>query len=76
MEIYPNSIYEHYKGQRYRIIAIATFSEDISQRLVVYEALYANKVSQVWARPEAMFLEMVQLEGRAIPRFKLIEQGL
>lgn len=76
MEIYPNSIYEHYKGERYRVIAVATFSEDITQRLVIYEALYNNKVSQVWARPEAMFLEMIELQGKAIPRFKLVERGI
>lgn len=76
MEIYPNSIYEHYKGERYRVIAVATFSEDITQRLVIYEALYSNKVSQVWARPEAMFLEMIELQGKATPRFKLVERGL
>lgn len=74
MEIYPNSIYEHYKGQRYRVITIATYSEDISEKFVIYEALYPNKVSQIWARPLSMFLETIESEGKSVPRFKFVER--
>ncbi|MGE0009666.1 MAG: DUF1653 domain-containing protein [Candidatus Babeliales bacterium] len=74
MQILPNSIYEHYKGQQYRVIAVATYSEDINQQFVIYEALYCNKVSQIWARPLAMFLEDIEIDGKVIPRFRHIER--
>ena len=50
---YPKSgIYEHYKNHehRYRMISVAKHSETLED-LVVYEALYDNKISKLWARP-------------------------
>jgi len=50
---YPKSgIYEHYKNHehRYRMISVAEHSETLED-LVVYEALYDNKISKLWARP-------------------------
>lgn len=75
MGIHPQSIYKHYKGGYYRIIALATYSEDINEQFVIYEALYPNEVSQVWARPVGMFLETVEVEGQILPRFALQEKG-
>lgn len=74
MQIFPNSIYEHYKGHHYRVITIATFSEDIDQQFVIYEALYPNPVSQIWARPISQFLESIEVNGKVLPRFKYIER--
>jgi hypothetical protein len=62
------SLYEHYKGNRYKILAIARHSETLEE-LVVYQALYGE--GDIWARPLAMFLENVTIEGRSQPRFKL-----
>ncbi len=76
MKIFPNSIYEHYKGHRYRIITVATHSEDINEQFVIYEALYPNAVSQIWARPLAQFLESIEVNGTVMPRFKYIERSL
>lgn len=44
--IAPGSIYEHYKGNRYKILAIAFHSETLEE-LVVYEGLKGD----VWVRP-------------------------
>jgi len=66
-------IYEHYKGNRYRVIGIAKHSETLED-LVVYESLYENKVSKLWVRPLSMFLEEVEVNGRKIPRFKYIAE--
>lgn len=66
------SFYEHYKGLRYKILAIARHSETLEE-LVVYQALYGE--CDVWARPLAMFLENITINGQAQPRFKL-ETGL
>ena len=63
------SLYEHYKGNRYKIIAVARHSETLEE-LVVYQALYGDY--GVWVRPLAMFLEEILIDGRLQPRFKLL----
>ncbi len=63
-------LYEHYKGNRYKVLGIARHTETLEE-LVVYQALYGNY--EIWVRPLAMFVEMVELDGMYVPRFKLIE---
>jgi hypothetical protein len=70
MKIKPG-IYEHYKGKQYRVIGVAKHSETLED-LVIYEALYDNKMSKLWARPAEMFLEEVEVGGQKVPRFKLV----
>lgn len=62
--------YEHYKGKQYEVIGIAKHSENLEE-LVVYRALYGEH--GLWVRPLEMFLGEVEIEGKKIPRFKLIE---
>ncbi|HZJ94876.1 MAG TPA: DUF1653 domain-containing protein [Thiopseudomonas sp.] len=64
-------IYEHYKGQQYRVIGVARHSET-EDVLVVYQALYGAR--GLWVRPLTMFLETVEVEGVQQPRFKLIKE--
>jgi hypothetical protein len=61
--------YEHYKNLPYRVLAIARHSETLEE-LVVYQALYGEQ--ETWVRPLKMFLEEVAIDGRKVPRFKLI----
>ena len=68
--IIVDSLYEHYKGLRYKIIAVARHSETLEE-LVVYQALYGE--GGIWVRPLAMFLENVVVNGQSQPRFKLIQ---
>jgi hypothetical protein len=63
------SIYEHYKGMRYKILAVARHSETLEE-MVVYQALYGNY--DVWVRPLDMFLETIEIDGKIQPRFTLI----
>ena len=64
--------YRHYKGKEYEVIDIAKHSETLED-LVIYKALYESKEfgnEALWARPAAMFLEMVKVDGKDIPRFQ------
>ncbi|OGG93781.1 hypothetical protein A2609_00850 [Candidatus Kaiserbacteria bacterium RIFOXYD1_FULL_47_14] len=67
-------VYEHYKGKKYRVIGVAKHSETLED-MVVYEALYENKLSKLWTRPLAMFLEEVDVNGTRVPRFKYTEDS-
>lgn len=62
--------YQHYKGNYYEVLGIAKHSETLEE-FVVYRALYDDY--QLWIRPLEMFLGMVEVEGREVPRFRLIE---
>ena len=65
-----DGLYEHYKGLRYKVLAVARHSETLEE-LVVYQALYGER--GVWLRPLAMFLENVTINGKLQPRFKLVQ---
>lgn len=62
-------IYEHYKGNRYKVIAIANHSETL-EKMVVYKALYGEV--EYWVRPLSMWEELVEVNGEKVPRFRYI----
>lgn len=64
-------IYEHYKGNKYELLYIAKHSETL-ENMVVYKALYGE--GEIWVRPLSMWNEQVEIEGKSVPRFKLIEE--
>lgn len=61
--------YRHYKGGEYDVQGVATHSES-GEKLVVYSPLYG--AGGLWVRPLSMFLESVDVEGGARPRFSYI----
>jgi hypothetical protein len=66
-------IYTHYKGKQYLVIGMARHSETLEE-LVVYQAkYYSSEFGEfaLWVRPEAMFTEEVEVDGKKVPRFKL-----
>ncbi len=62
--------YRHYKGTFYEVIGVARHSET-EEKLVVYRCLYGDH--SLWARPLAMFMESVIIDGRRVPRFSKCE---
>ncbi len=64
-EIQPGR-YRHYKGNEYTVVGVARHSETLEE-LVVYRQEYGER--GLWVRPAAMFAEMVEVEGRTVPRF-------
>lgn len=64
----PAGTYRHFKGNRYQVLGIARHSETLEE-MVVYRPLYGQ--GGLWARPAAMFLEMVETETGKQPRFVL-----
>jgi hypothetical protein len=68
-------IYKHSKkGTLYRVIGTALHSETL-EPMVVYEAQYDNSKSKLWVRPEAMFEEIVEVNGAKVPRFQFIKES-
>lgn len=65
MSIEPG-IYEHFKGQRYEVLAVGRHSET-EEPLVFYRKLYDDY--SFWARPLEMFAEHVEREEYRGPRF-------
>ncbi len=60
-------VYEHYKGNRYELLYIANHSETL-EKMVVYKALYGD--GEVWVRPLSMWEEVVDVDGKSVPRFR------
>lgn len=59
--------YKHFKGNIYKIIALAKSSETLEE-LVVYKSIADDKT---WVRPKKMWNEIVDDKGTL--RFKLID---
>ena len=49
-------VYQHYKGNYYRVIGVARHSETLED-MVVYQALYGD--GELWVRPASMWEERV-----------------
>jgi hypothetical protein len=69
MHLQPG-LYRHYKGPEYRVFGVATHSET-QQYVVIYQALYGE--FGLWVRPLDMFCETVEVDGKTVPRFALIQ---
>lgn len=63
--------YRHYKGNEYTVLGVARHSETLEE-LVVYRQEYGDR--GLWVRPAAMFAETVEVDGAAVPRFRLLEE--
>jgi hypothetical protein len=73
MEQIQKGLYEHYKGKRYEVLDMAIHTET-QEPMVIYKALYKGDFPEgtLWARPLAMFKEIVTVNGKSLPRFKFL----
>ncbi|MEQ1666515.1 MAG: DUF1653 domain-containing protein, partial [Bdellovibrionales bacterium] len=58
MGVQMGKIYQHFKGNKYKVLYLAKSSETLED-LVVYETLYKNPEGKYWVRPLKMFTETV-----------------
>ena len=65
-----SGIYQHYKGNQYRVIGVAKHSET-EEELVVYRPMYGE--AGLWVRPKSMFVENVETPEGIKQRFCLLE---
>lgn len=71
-------IYKHFKGGIYKVLDVAIDSETLEE-IVIYMALYECRdfgIGSLWVRPKKMFEEMVEIDGKKVPRFEYIEKNL
>jgi len=61
--------YRHFKGNLYDVVDLARHSETL-EWFVVYRALHGE--GGLWIRPAAMFLETIERDGVAVPRFNRV----
>ncbi|MFZ2310837.1 MAG: nucleotide exchange factor GrpE [Patescibacteria group bacterium] len=71
MTIKPG-IYKHYKGGEYKVLTEAKNSETKEVEIVYQDT---SDESKVWVRSKAMFLEEVETDGEAKPRFEFIKES-
>lgn len=71
-EVQPGR-YQHYKGHFYEVIGTARHSETLEE-MVVYQALYESEFGKdaLWVRSKEMFAELVQVDGKNVPRFRRV----
>jgi hypothetical protein len=66
-------VYVHSKsGKKYKVVGVALHEETL-QPLVIYRPLYNTQVV-LWARPYDVFIEQIELDGKQVPRFQLVER--
>ncbi len=66
-------LYRHYKGNIYEVYMTAQHSET-EEWMVVYKALYGEE--GMWVRPYKMFVELVEVDGHRVERFKKVDDAV
>ena len=66
----PLGRYRHFKGSEYSVVGFARHSET-RETMVLYVPLYGE--GGYWVRPLDMFTELVERDGKQIPRFSYID---
>lgn len=69
-EVKVGEVYRHFKGNIYRVIAIAKDCEDLKD-IVVYQNV---EKGDTWTRPLDNFTEKVTRDGKTFNRFDKVDQ--
>jgi hypothetical protein len=56
--------YRHYKGGLYELVCEATLEADLTPMII-----YRAHDGSIWARPKAVFFELIEVDGLLVPRF-------
>lgn len=68
--------YRHYKGSEYVVLCVGKNSENPDEEFVIYQGQYIDPKfgkNSIWIRPKKMFLGQVEINGKKVPRFKLVK---
>lgn len=65
-------VYQHYKGDKYKVVELALHSND-DVWMVVYEPMYENPDAHLFTRPLSEWGEEVEWEGKRVKRFAIVE---
>ena len=71
MNIIKSAIYQHYKGNKYRVLELATHTETM-ELMVVYQDV--TNPDKIWVRPATMWNDDVDLPDKTVKRFTLINE--
>ena len=52
-------------------VNVSAFDSETQERMVVYQALYGDR--KYWVRPEKMFFEQIEWNGKRFSRFQEID---
>lgn len=63
--------YQHFKGNFYNVLHVATHSET-EEVMVVYQPLYGEQA--IWVRPLTNFDEIIERDGKQLKRFTYLEK--
>jgi len=67
--VQPGKKYRHFKGNEYKVLGVGKHTET-GEDFVVYQS---PEGGQVWIRPVQIFFEVVERQGKQVPRFVLVE---
>jgi hypothetical protein len=75
LPIIKKGIYRHNKtGKLYEVLGVALQTET-NETLVVYRPLWESEY-ELFARPYAMFVEQVEINGKKMPRFEFFKDEM
>lgn len=66
--------YRHYKGSEYEVVDVVLHSETFEE-MVLYRPLYETGAN-LWVRPLKLFLSEVEVNGKKVKRFELMDDQL
>jgi len=66
-------VYRHYKGNEYQVLGVGCHTEAHEYYVVYAPKNPKDGQPKLWVRPYGMFIEMVEVNGKAVPRFERLQ---